>query len=96
MQRGKQVAADAAVHRVDDAFHESARDGGIDRVAAGHQDVGARLHGKRLRGDDHSGHKVVSRVDADLTGFGNPSGLDLSRREVGIVLHAQDERGEQP
>ncbi len=61
VQRGEHVAADAAVHRIDDAFHEGTGHRSVYGVAAAHQHLGARFDGKRLRGDDHSGHGLAPR-----------------------------------
>src|SRR4029077_3224512 len=57
------AAADAAHLRIYHALHESARDGGVDRVATAPQDLETYLGGLRLRtNDDRHERKLDQRV----------------------------------
>ena len=51
---GKQVAADAAAHRLHHAEHGVGRDRGVDRVAAALEHLDAGLRGERVAGGDHA------------------------------------------
>ena len=51
---GEQVAADAAAHRLHQAQRGVGRDGGVDRRAAGLENIEAGLRRERLAGADHA------------------------------------------